>query len=454
MAKLFDCFSNEYVEKLYNDFKKENYIKPEHFNKPYIKSGLRNADGTGVVAGVTQICNVHGYVMDEGELSPIPGELTYRGYSIEDIANNSLDGDRFCFEETAYLLILGALPNRQQLDDFQKLIGALRTLPKFFTEDILLKKPSCDLMNNISRAVLSLYSYDDNADSTDVSANIMQSISLFAKLPVIMAYAYQAKKHYYDNDSLFIHFPKSDLSTAENILHIIRDDSKYTKEEAALLDLLLTLHAEHGGGNNSTFTARVLTSARTDIYSTISASINSLKGFKHGGANVKVTTMMDDIKENVSDWSNEQEIRDYIKKILTKQAFDKSGLVYGMGHAVYTLSDPRAVILRRAAEGLAETTGRTDELKLMDTIARVTPEILSEIKGRKMIVAPNVDFYSGFVYSMLGIPTELYTALFAIARICGWCAHRIEELTTSEKIIRPAYKSVVSGRKFIPLEER
>ncbi len=443
-----------YFEDLSRDYVAQNLITPANFNKQYIKKGLRNADGTGVVAGVTQICNVHGYIMDEGEVSPIEGELTYRGYSISDIAENCIASGSFCFEETAYLLMLGHLPTKEQLDKFNEVVGKMRELPKFFTEDILLKKPSKNIMNNMSRAVLSLYSYDPDPENPGIADNIEKSVGLFSKLPVIMAYAYQAKKHYYDNDSLFIHFPKSDLSTAENILHIIRDDSKYSREEAALLDLLLTLHAEHGGGNNSTFTARVLTSSGTDIYSTISSSINSLKGHKHGGANVKVTNMISDIKSNVKDWSDEDEIRAYVKKILNKEAFDKSGLVYGIGHAVYTLSDPRAVILRKAAQKLAEENGRMSELKLMDTIAAVTPELLGELKGKKMTVCANVDFYSGFVYSMLGIPTELYTALFAIARICGWCAHRIEELTTSDKIIRPAYKSIVPNRKFVPIDER
>ena len=443
-----------YFENLSKDYIAQNLITPANFNKQYIKKGLRNADGTGVVAGVTQICNVHGYIMDEGEVSPIEGELTYRGYSILDIAENCIESGHFCFEETAYLLMLGRLPTKEQLDKFNEVVGKMRELPKFFTEDILLKKPSKNIMNNMSRAVLSLYSYDPDPENPSIADNIEKSVGLFSKLPVIMAYAYQAKKHYYDNDSLFIHFPKSDLSTAENILHIIRDDSKYSRGEAALLDLLLTLHAEHGGGNNSTFTARVLTSSGTDIYSTISSSINSLKGHKHGGANVKVTNMISDIKSNVKDWSDEDEIRAYVKKILNKEAFDKSGLVYGIGHAVYTLSDPRAVILRKAAQKLAEENGRMSELELMDTIAAVTPELLGELKGKKMTVCANVDFYSGFVYSMLGIPTELYTALFAIARICGWCAHRIEELTTSDKIIRPAYKSIVPNRKFVPIDER
>ncbi len=443
-----------YFEDLSRDYVAQNLITAADFNKQYIKKGLRNADGTGVVAGVTQICNVHGYIMDEGEVSPIEGELTYRGYSISDIAENCIASGSFCFEETAYLLMLGHLPTEEQLDKFNEVVGKMRDLPKFFTEDILLKKPSKNIMNNMSRAVLSLYSYDPDPENPGIADNIEKSVGLFSKLPVIMAYAYQAKKHYYDNDSLFIHFPKSDLSTAENILHIIRDDSKYSREEAALLDLLLTLHAEHGGGNNSTFTARVLTSSGTDIYSTISSSINSLKGHKHGGANVKVTNMISDIKSNVKDWSDEDEIRAYVKKILNKEAFDKSGLVYGIGHAVYTLSDPRAVILRKAAQKLAEENGKMSELKLMDTIAAVTPELLGELKGKKMTVCANVDFYSGFVYSMLGIPTELYTALFAIARICGWCAHRIEELTTSDKIIRPAYKSIVPNRKFVPIDER
>ncbi len=435
-------------------YKQEILIKPEHFNKPNIKKGLRNADGSGVVAGITQICNVHGYVMDEGELSPVPGELTYRGYSIDDIAETCIKNKTFCFEETAFLLLLGHLPTRRELDEFNSIIGEMRSLPEYFTEDIILKKPSESIMNNLSRAVLALYSYDDNPDSVDVAYNIKQSISLLAKLPIMTSYAYQAKKHYCDGESLFIHFPKPELSTAENILYITRNDNKYTPEEAHLLDLALMLHAEHGGGNNSTFTTRVLTSTETDIYSAISSAINSLKGPKHGGANAKVMKMMDNIKANVKDWANENEIREYLIKILKGEANDKSGLVYGMGHAVYTLSDPRAIILRKAADKLARENDRYDELTLMDTIARLTPEIMSEMKGKQMTVCPNVDFYSGFVYSMLGIPSELYTALFANARICGWCAHRIEELSTSNKIIRPAYKSIISRRKYSPIDKR
>jgi citrate synthase len=445
---------NDYFKNLSAEYKSLNKITPADFERYNVKRGLRNADGTGVMAGVTQICNVHGYLLNEGERMPIEGELTYRGYSINDLVSNCKKESRFGFEEVAYLLMLGKLPTADELGQFNNVIGSMRMLPDYFPEDMILRVPSRNIMNNLARAVLALYSYDDNAEVYTLENNLRQSLELFARFPIIVAYAYQAKKHFYDKESLYIHFPKPELSTAENILTIIRDDSSYTEEEVHLLDLALMLHAEHGGGNNSTFTTRVLTSSGTDIYSTIAGAVNSLKGPKHGGANMKVVEMMNDIKKNVNDWSNEGEIADYLTKILNKQANDGSGLLYGLGHAIYTLSDPRAVIIRQNAEKLARVKGRYDELLLMDKIAELAPELFLKTSHSNKIICPNVDYYTGFIYSMLGLPEELYTALFAIARISGWCAHRIEEITTGSRIIRPAYKSIVPQMQYVPISER
>jgi citrate synthase len=444
----------DYFSNLCNRYQINNHITSRDFDRYNVKRGLRNADGTGVLAGVTEICNVHGYLINEGERMPIPGELTYRGYAIEDLVENCQAENRFGFEEVAYLLMMGELPTDDELKQFNKVVGSMRMLPDYFAEDMILRVPSYNVMNNLARSVLALYSYDDDAEVNTMENNLRQSIELFAKFPIIVAYAYQAKKHFYDKESLYIHFPKPELSTAENILHIIRPDCSYTEEEVHLLDLALMLHAEHGGGNNSTFTTRVLTSSGTDIYSSIAGAVNSLKGPKHGGANIKVVEMMKDIKKNVKDWNDDQEIEAYLTKILNKEANDNSGLIYGMGHAIYTMSDPRAVLLRRNAERLAHQKGRFDELILMDRIAAIAPDLFYKVKGDSKVICPNVDYYSGFVYSMLGIPEELYTALFAIARISGWCAHRIEEMTTGGRIIRPAYKSVVPPQKYIAVSDR
>lgn len=444
----------DYFSNLCNRYQINNHITSKDFDRYNVKRGLRNADGTGVLAGVTEICNVHGYLINEGERMPIPGELTYRGYAIEDLVENCQAENRFGFEEVAYLLMMGELPTDDELKQFNKVVGSMRMLPDYFAEDMILRVPSYNVMNNLARSVLALYSYDDDAEVHTMENNLRQSIELFARFPIIVAYAYQAKKHFYDKESLYIHFPKPELSTAENILHIIRPDCSYTEEEVHLLDLALILHAEHGGGNNSTFTTRVLTSSGTDIYSSIAGAVNSLKGPKHGGANIKVVEMMNDIKKNVKDWNNDQEIEAYLTKILNKEANDNSGLIYGMGHAIYTMSDPRAVLLRRNAERLAHQKGRFDELILMDRIAAIAPDLFYKVKGDSKVICPNVDYYSGFVYSMLGIPEELYTALFAIARISGWCAHRIEEMTTGGRIIRPAYKSVVPPQKYIAVSDR
>lgn len=443
-----------YFKRLSAEYKKHNAIPESDFERYNVKRGLRNADGTGVLAGVTQICNVHGYLLNEGERMPIHGELTYRGYSIEDLVNNCISENRFGFEEVAYLLMMGKLPTKDELDEFNKAVGSQRMLPDYFAEDMILRLPNRNIMSNLSRAVLALSALDERSEDNSLENNLRQSLELFARFPIIVAYAYQAKKHFYDKESLYMHFPKPELSTAENILHILRPDSAYTEEEVHLLDLALMLHAEHGGGNNSTFTTRVLTSSGTDIYSAIAGSVSSLKGPKHGGANIKVVEMMNDIKAHVKNWDNDGEIADYLRKILRKEAFDGSGLIYGMGHAIYTLSDPRAVLLRKSAETLAREKGKMDELILMDKIAEMAPALFAEAKGNKKIICPNVDYYSGFVYSMMNIPLEMYTALFAISRVAGWAAHRAEELTTGGRIIRPAYKSTVPPHKYVPLEER
>ncbi len=433
---------------------KNNTIDPEHYQKYDVKRGLRNKNGTGVLVGLTEIGDVHGYIVDENEKIAVPGGLAYRGIDIRDIVSGFQKEKRFGFEEVCYLLIFGELPDEVQLKKFADLLGYCRELPEMFTEDMILKAPSRDIMNKISRSVLACYSYDENPEDTSIENVLRQSIELIARFPIFAAYGYQAKSHYYGDGSLFIHNPKPELSTAENILHMIRSDNMYTPLEAEILDLELVLHAEHGGGNNSAFTTRVVTSSGTDTYSAISAAVGSLKGPKHGGASNKVRDMMEDIKENVSDWEDENEIKEYIIKILNKQAFDKSGLIYGMGHAVYTVSDPRAILLKQKAEELGKEKDRTKEFNLYAIIEKLGPKLFAEFKGLDKEICTNVDFYSGFVYSMLNIPSELYTPLFAVSRISGWCAHRIEELVTSNKIIRPAYKSILKGRPYIPLADR
>ncbi len=454
MSDLNFAIPENYFEHRTAEYKSNTRITASDFERYNVKRGLRNADGTGVLAGVTEVCNVHGYLLNEGERMPIDGELAYRGYSINDLVENCEKENRCGFEEIAYLLLMGKLPTMPQLDEFNKVVGAMRFLPDNFTKDMILRVPSLNVMNNLARAVLALYSYDDLAEDYSLENNLRQSVQLLARFPIITAYAYQTKRHFHDKESLVIRFPDPEKSTAENILSIIRSHKDYTDKEVRLLDIALMLQAEHGGGNNSTFTTRVLTSSGTDIYSTIAAAVSSLKGSKHGGANIKVVEMMKDIKENVKDWGNDKEITDYIVKILKKKAHDRSGLVYGMGHAVYTKSDPRAVILRRSAESLAKEKGRIDELILMDKIAKISAELFLDFKGGSKIISPNVDFYSGFVYEMLGIPEELYTALFATARVTGWCAHRMEEMTTSNRIIRPAYKSIARNVPYKNISER
>lgn len=431
-----------------------NFIPIELHKKYNTKRGLRNNDGTGVLVGLTRIGDVLGYYFEDGKKYPMKGRLLYRGIDIDDIVAGFQADNRFGFEETIYLLLFGTLPNEHQLKEFEELLGENRALPDGFAEDMIFKAPSIDIMNKLARSVLASYSYDEDPDNTSIKNVLRQCIELIARFPAFMACAYQAKCHYHNGESLHIHYPQKGLSTAENILYLVRPDNKFTRLEAEVLDLSLVLHAEHGGGNNSSFTTHVVTSTGTDTYSAIAAAIGSLKGPKHGGANAKVMAMMEDIKANVQNWSSDREIAHYLRKILRREAFDGSGLVYGMGHAVYTLSDPRAVLLKEKASELAKVTGLEKEFDLYRRVERLSPDIFSEEKKDTKTISANVDFYSGFVYKMLNIPEDLYTPIFAMARMPGWAAHRIEELISGGRIIRPAYKNVSPTQDYIPLKDR
>ena len=442
------------LEELARQAEKHNRIPLDLFQKYSVKRGLRNEDGSGVLVGLTEIGDVHGYIIDEGDIIPDEGRLIYRGINIMDLVAGLQKESRPGFEETSYLLLFGDLPTRRQLEQFAALLGESRALPNSFTEDMILKAPSHDVMNKLARSVLVMYSYDPDPDDVGLKNVLRQSIELIARMPTMAAYGYQAKRHYFDGQSLFIHNPRKDLNTAENLLHLMRPDSRYTHLEAETLDLALVLHAEHGGGNNSTFTVRVVSSSATDTYSAIAAGIGSLKGPLHGGANLKVQEMMENIKTNVKDWKDEEEVHAYLTKILRKEAFDRAGLIYGVGHAVYTLSDPRAVLLQQKAAELAVEKGLETEFGLYRIVARQAPEVFKKEKNSNKVVAANVDFYSGFVYQMLNIPTEMYTPIFCIARTSGWAAHRIEELVSGARIIRPAYRDVLKNRLYLPLAER
>lgn len=439
---------------LYDLFSKNNHIDKKYYEKYQVKRGLRNQDGTGVLAGVTNICNVHGYVVSEGEKIPAEGELTFRGYSIRDLVANVQKENRFGYEEIAYLLLSGELPNKKHLAEFTKIIDENRQLPNDFFGDMILKAPSLNIMNKLARSVLSLYSYDDCPDMITPKHEIDTAISIISKLPVIMVLAYYVKQAAYCGESMIMHPIIPGQSTAETILSILRKDRQFTDEEAKLLDVVLMLHAEHGGGNNSTFTCRVLSSSGTDPYSAYAAAIGSLKGPKHGGANHKVSTMQRFIRENVKNWNDDGEVADCLRKIVRKEAFDKTGLIYGMGHAVYTLSDPRACILKESAEKLAKGTEFEAELNLIETVERLAPEVFAEVKGDIKTICANVDMYSGFVYKMLGIPEDLYTPLFAVSRMAGWSAHRFEELVTGRRIIRPAYKAITGKKEYVSINDR
>lgn len=429
-------------------------IDPELYTKYSVKRGLRDLSGQGVLTGLTEIGEIKAYTIDECEYVPCEGQLFYRGYDIEEIVAGFIKDDRFGFEEVTYLLLFGELPSKEELDSFCELLATYRTLPTSFVRDIIMKAPSKDMMNTLARSVLTLYSYDDKADDISVPNVLRQSLQLISLFPLLSVYGYQAYRHYHDGESLFIHTPKPELSTAENILSILRPDQKYTKLEARILDIALVIHAEHGGGNNSTFTNHVVTSSGTDTYSAVAASLGSLKGPKHGGANIKVVQMFEDMKKNIKNWDDEDEVRDYLHRLLNKQAFDNAGLIYGMGHAVYSLSDPRAKILKGFVEKLSVEKGMTKEFTLYSNVERLAPEVIASERKMFKGVSANVDFYSGFVYNMLGLPVELYTPIFAIARISGWSAHRLEELINAGKIIRPAYKNVAKHKPYVSMDKR
>lgn len=442
------------IKQLTQMAEKSSYINPNLFDKYQVKRGLRDLDGKGVLVGLTRIGEVHSYIIDENETIPVPGRLLYRGIDIDDLTNGFLNEDRYGFEETCYLLLFGHLPDKQGYKAFGQLLSDYRNLPEDFVRDLILKAPSKDLMNVLARSVLALYSFDDEADNTSLENVLKQSIKLIANFPLLAVYGYQAYAHYHENKSLFIHPPQPELSIAENILYMLRADSKYTKLEASLLDLALVLHAEHGGGNNSSFVTHVVTSSGTDTYSVIAAALGSLKGPRHGGANIKVVQMFDDLKQCVKNWADDDEIENHLMKLLNKEAFDRSGLIYGIGHAVYSISDPRAKILKRYAASLAKEKGLEEEFKLYTSVERIAPKAIGKVRKIYKGVSANVDFYSGFVYRMLGLPQELFTPIFAISRIAGWSAHRIEEIVNAGKITRPAFKSIAPRREYVDFDKR
>lgn len=447
--------TNQDLKVLCDAYRKNNFIDPEISEKLGVKRGLRNADGTGVLAGLTNICDVIGYQRDENNnIIPIDGKLIYRGIDLNDIVNEAITQDRFLFEEVAWLLLFGSLPNKETLDNFRRILETHRELPDGFAETQIMAAPSPNLMNKMARSVLAMYSYDEEAENTSLENVIKQSINLIAKMPSMMVYAYQTKKHAYDHESLYFHYPKPGLSTAENILAMYRLDQNYTREEARLLDLCMVVHADHGGGNNSAFTTRVLSSTGTDTYSAIASAILSLKGPKHGGANLMVMKQLDEILANVKDVHCDEEMKDYLTKIINKEAGDHSGLIYGIGHAVYTKSDPRAQILKKHSKDLAYEKGMQREYDCLCQIEKLAPVVFKELKGSTKNVCANVDLFSGLVYRILGISEELFTPFFAISRVAGWCAHRMEEVEFANRIIRPAYKYVGDEKQYISLEKR
>ncbi|MEE0757876.1 citrate synthase [Allofournierella sp.] len=444
----------ETMKYLCREYLENNYIDPETSERLGVKRGLRNPDGTGVLAGLTNVCDVVGYdKTEDGAVVPIPGKLIYRGINVEQLAEEAYQKDRFVFEGVIWLLLFGTLPTSAELKEFGQILDSHRALPDGFAEDMIMKAPSPNIMNKLARGVLAMYSYDENPEDLSLENLLEQSISLIAGLPTIMVNAWQIKRRIYDHQSMFFHMPIPGQSTAEHILATYRADQKFTHEEAKLLDLCLMLHADHGGGNNSAFTCRVLSSSGTDTYSAIAAAIGSLKGPKHGGANLKVMEQLEHIRAGVENHTDEDEVREFLRKIIRRQEGDGSGLIYGMGHAVYTLSDPRAIILRQHAKDLAFEKGFEDEFNLLCLVEKLGPQVFAEEKGNKTVCA-NVDLYSGLIYKMLGIEPDLYTPLFAISRIPGWCAHRIEEVMFANRIIRPAYKYLGVRQKYKTLEER
>ena len=446
----------KFIQQMSETATEQDSFDPELYTKYNVKRGLRNSDNTGVLVGLTSIGDVRAYIIEENEKVPIDGKLLYRGISVEDLAAGFERDTRFGFEETAYLLITGKLPNKNELNDFRELLDDYRRLPDGFAEDMIMKAPSRDIMNKLARCMLASYSYDNNPDDLSPINVMRQCIRLIAQMPTMAAYAYQTRNHYYYDESLYLHNPQRGLSTSENFLQMIRPDSQFTQLEAEILDLALVLHAEHGGGNNSSFTVHVVTSTGTDTYSAMAAAVGSLKGPKHGGANIRVLEMMEDIKAHIKDKTNRDQVKDYLIKILKKEAYDNSGLIYGIGHAVYTKSDPRTRLLKRKAEELANVMGPewVKEFEFYKAVEELAPVAFEEYKKSSKVMCANVDFYSGLVYTMLNIPKELYTPIFAISRIAGWSAHRLEELAVSNRIIRPAYKNVGGKRPYIDLADR
>ena len=447
--EMLDNFSRDYAQKC----QVTDRISAELFDANGVLRGLRDKNGNGVVAGLTNISKIESFRIENGQKIHCDGNLWYRGYNVIDLVKG-FEGKRYGFEEVTYLLLFGELPSSAELKTFCEVLANVRHLPTNFTRDVIMKAPSADLMNSLTRSVLTLASYDDGISDSSLQTVLMQCMKLISEMPMLAVYGYHSYNHFLRDESLYIHRPQPELSTAENILLMLRPDKKYTELEAQVLDAALVLHMEHGGGNNSTFTTRVVTSAGSDTYSVIAAALSSLKGPKHGGANIKVVQMMDEIRREVSDWSDEDEVKAYLGKLVDKQAFDRKGLIYGMGHAVYSLSDPRARVFKHFVEALAIEKGREKDFALYSMIERLAPEVIAEKRKIYKGVSANVDFYSGFVYSMLDIPLELYTPIFAMARIVGWSAHRIEELVNADKIIRPAYKSIMQERDYVPMDER
>ncbi len=445
----------EWIKKMAKVCEENSAIDSELYTKYDVKRGLRDLSGQGVLTGLTEVSEIRSYTVVDRDMIPCEGKLYYQGIDVEEIVDGFLHEKRFGFEEVVYLLLFGGLPDKDELDELKTILSNYRaSLKPDFVRDIIMKAPSVDLMNTLSRSVLTLYSYDKKADDTSVENVLRQCLQLIALFPMFAVYGYQASNYFHEGASFFIHAPKPEYSTAENILHMLRPDSNFTPLEAKILDLALVLHAEHGGGNNSTFTTHVVTSSGTDTYSAVAASLGSLKGPKHGGANIKVSQMFADMKENIRDWKSESEVKDYLMKLLNKEAFDKAGLIYGMGHAVYSISDPRANTFKKFVKSLSEEKERMEEFELYSMVERLAPEVIAEKRKIYKGVSANVDFYSGFVYNMLELPNELFTPLFAIARIAGWSAHRLEELINCGKIIRPAYKAVAKHKSYVPLAER
>ena len=442
------------IERLTQECKDHSSIDLSLYGKYDVKRGLRDINGKGVLAGLTQVSNVKATKIVDGKEVPCAGSLSYRGYDIKELTKGFIEDDRYGFEEVTYLLLFGKLPDKKQLADFTELLADQRSLPTNFVRDVVMKAPSKDIMNALSRSVLTLYSYDTNPDDTSLPNVLRQCLNLISVFPLLSVYGYQAYNHYIKGKSLYIHNPKKELTTAENILRMLRPDKKYSHLEAKILDIALILHMEHGGGNNSTFTTHVVSSSGTDTYSAIAAALGSLKGPKHGGANIKVVKMFNDMKKEVKDWKDEDEVRAYLKRILHKEAFDQKGLIYGMGHAIYSVSDPRAEVFKTYVETLAREKGRMKDYGLYSMVERLAPEVIAEERRIYKGVSANVDFYSGFVYSMLDLPTELFTPMFAIARIVGWSAHRLEELKNVDKIIRPAYKPLAEYKEYVRMDDR